>query len=181
MNIRMLAAAAAVALPMAMAGVANAADSGVTYTGELGYTRAEFQDSTPSVGLNTIHGRVGAQFNQNWGVEAEAATSLGSDKEKVGAVNVSFKMNYLVGAFVVGSLPVNENTSVFARVGVASAELEGKGPGGTASDSESGWGVGAGVKWFPNGGANGLRVEYTRYDFDGDGVNAFGVGYVRKF
>jgi opacity protein-like surface antigen len=181
MNIRMLAAAAAVALPMAVAGVANAADSGVTYTGELGYTRAEFQDSTPSVGLNTIHARLGAQFNQNWGVEAEAATSLGSDKENVGGVNVDVKMNYLVGAFVVGSYPVNENVSVFARVGVASAKIEAKSGAVSADDTNSGWGIGAGVKWFPQGGANGVRVEYTRYDFDGSGVNAFGVGYVRKF
>lgn len=170
------AAAAAAVLPMSFAAATAHAEEGVQWYGEAGYTRGNFDDAD----LNIVHGRIGADITPHFGLEAEAATSLGDDSQTIGGVNVDVKMNYSVGAFVVGRIPAGEG-DLFARVGVVNAELEAKALGVTASDSDTGYAVGAGYRWFPNGGQNGLRVEYTRYEYDNEGANAFSIGYVRKF
>jgi hypothetical protein len=176
MQFRTILAAIAISAPLALTGVAHAADAGVTYSGEVGYTYLGTTDS-PHVNISAIDVRGGAQFTEHFGAEVEGV--FGVTKDNVGG-GVKAGLDYLVGAYAVGSVPAGEG-SAFARVGVVDGKVKVSGSGGSASDSHGGWAGGVGYKWFPKGGANGVRVEYTYYDLDIVKANSASISYVHKF
>jgi len=49
------------------------------------------------------------------------------------------------------------------------------------SDNDSGLAYGVGATWTPGGGLNGVRADYTRYDFDPAEADTWSVGLVRRF
>jgi hypothetical protein len=81
---------------------------------------------------------------------------------------------------------VSPNAELFGRIGfgVTEIEFEVSGPGfsDSASESEGTIGLGVGGQYFFDG-LNGVRAEYTRYDFQDDGgdIDAVSISYVRKF
>jgi hypothetical protein len=170
-------AALAAALPLVCAAAAQAQ---ITWTGELGYTRSEVDSGDVKVGLNTINLRGGAQFAKHWGAEMEVGTGLGSSDSTFQGVPYSLKMNYQVGIYAVGYLPIAKGMDLFGRVGAVGAQFHEEVLGGHGSNHENGYGIGGGVRWFPGDGKNGVRVEYTRYGLQDD-LNNFGVSFVRKF
>ncbi|MGD2133892.1 MAG: outer membrane beta-barrel protein [Maricaulaceae bacterium] len=105
-------------------------------------------------------GRIGANFTPNFGAEGEISLDLGGDE-----------FDNVLGIFARGGLPLNDQFEFIGRVGYARAE--GNGPG-----DDGGVALGAGGVWMLDG-RNGLRFDYTRYDF-GDDANAISVTYVRR-
>jgi hypothetical protein len=144
-----------------------AANAETTWYGNIGYAGVSADD----VNLGAIQGRIGAQFNPYIGVEGEVA--FGVKEDTVAGVDVKLDNEY--GIYGVAKLPVNEQFDVFARVGYARAEAD---IGGTSgSDDGVAYGVGA---QYTFDGKNGVRADYTKYDFLGD-ADVWSVSYVRKF
>jgi hypothetical protein len=104
------------------------------------------------------------------------------DHVNVAGVNVKTELKDSVALYGVGFLPVNDQFELFARVGYGATKIKASAVGVSASDSEESWNYGVGGQYFFDG-VNGVRGEYTRYDFNGSGGNAdtWAVSYVRKF
>lgn len=173
---RKLFAALAVAAPFVVAGAAQAA-TGPWYA-EVGYNRLSTA-SDVKVDLNAIQFRGGYQASPHWGAEMDVATGLGSGNANIGVTD-HVKLDYLVGVYGVGYLPVAKGADFFVRVGAVGGQFSQSALGASASNHENGWAAGAGFRWFPKNGANGVRVEYTRYGMQDD-VNTFGASFVHKF
>lgn len=168
MKTLLLASAAAI---VAAAG-ASAQDTGNVYLG-AGYTYVDVD----GVEFDALNLRGGYDFNQYFAVEGEALIGLGD--EEVSGVDVS--LEYLVGAYAKAQYPLNEQFSVFGRLGYAYTEVEGSAGGVTVSDDTDGFAYGVGGEWA-FAGPNAIRVEYTRYEFEDDGeADTFGASYIRRF
>lgn len=159
--------------------VASAQDlSPVTGYGTLGYAASE----ADGVNLGALQGRVGARFGKYLGVEGEAAFGVSNDKTYVSGVPVKVDETRQVAAYGVGYLPVAPNADLFVRAGYGNTKLKASVDGTSASDDGDSWNYGVGGQYFFND-KNGVRADYTRYDFVGNGSNAnvWAVSYVRKF
>lgn len=165
-----LASAAAVAL------VAVAMPAAAEVNASIAYTNVDANLAK----FDTVTGRVG--WRATWlGVEAEAST--GVDDETVNAgVPVELKLQHQIAAYGMAFLPVNENLDLFARVGYGETKIKASGGGVSSSGSDHSVNYGVGAQWLFDG-RNGVRADYTRYDFDngGDDADTWSVGYVRKF
>lgn len=175
------AAIASAALPMA----AQAQDLGATtFYGSAGYSHADLDD----VKLGGITGRVGARFGQYLGVEGEAGFGVKDDEVNIpaiGASPVDVELKHTFAVYGVGFLPVAPNADLYARVGYGTSKIKASvaGPaGGSATADGESWNYGVGGQYFLDD-KNGVRADYTRYDFtDGGGdADVWSVGYVRKF
>jgi hypothetical protein len=146
----------------------------VGFYGDLGYSYAGASNDDGDYSL--ITGRIGGR-NQHLGVEAEASAGLNSHDFGGG---VSGRIQDEYGVFVVGYLPVASNTELFGRVGYAHTDLHISFIGTQGLDGVAG---GGGAQYFFNGGSNGVRGEYTYYDFNkGFGHADTGtISFVRKF
>lgn len=153
-----LAAASMLIAPAFM--TANAQQSGVYVSG--GYTHF---DGDGGAELGAITGRVGVNFNQNFGIEGEGSFGVKDDS--------GTELDSELGVFVVGKLPVSPAFDIFGRVGVARIETS---PGG----SEDGVAYGAGGQWNLSP-VDGIRLDWTRHDYDAGDVDAFSLSYVRGF
>ena len=158
----------------------------------LGYTNfALDQIDNEDIGdvdfnLGLVTGRVGAKFNNYFGVEGELGIGVKDQEESNGASTFTTSINYGVAAFAVGYLPVSPNAELFARAGFGTTELEFELEDGRNSETDSGsetlFGLGVGAQYFFDG-VNGIRGDYTRYTGDDESAefDALGVSYVRKF
>ena len=122
MKLTTIAAALAVALPLAMAGAAQAAPDN-TGTLELGYTRVDTSGTNPNYGFNSIEARGGLQFNKNLGVEMEGGVGVGNQTVHSGGVSVSVKEDWEVGIFGVGYLPVGHDIDLYGRLGYSRTQI----------------------------------------------------------
>jgi hypothetical protein len=126
-----------------------------------------------NVAVDALQARLGARFAKYFGVEGEAAIGLNT------ADVIDYKLRSEFAGYGVAFLPVLPNLDAFARVGYAhsNAKLAGVKYG---SDSVN---YGAGVQAFVTA-KDGLRAEYTRFEFTEDGAgaaNVWSLSYVRKF
>ncbi|MEQ8405860.1 MAG: porin family protein [Oceanicaulis sp.] len=159
--------ASAAALLAASAASAQTADTGFSLG--AGYTYLD----TDGLDFDALTVRGGYDFNAYFGVEGEALIGLGD--EDFGGLDAS--LNYGVGAFAKARYPLSETVTAFARAGYVVAELELEGFG---SDDADGFAFGAGGEYAF--GANAIRGEYTRYEFEDDAeADGFSVSYVRRF
>src|SRR5262249_27878902 len=122
---------------------------------------ATFDDDV-SLDFNALSLRAGAQVSTYFGAEVEADIGLGSETVGVEGFDVDVKLEHALGAFVTARLPVGEGFDLTARAGYADAKLSADAGFGEASGSDDGFAFGAGARFFPGGGKNGLRVDYTR-------------------
>lgn len=148
------------------------ADAGYTFTS------IDVEDSGTSldVDLGSITARGGYDFNQNFGVELEGSFGV-SDEDVLGA---TVELNYLVGAYGKIQAPLAETFNVFARAGVVNAELEVSGGGLSESDSETGFGVGAGATLDVTDTVY-VRGDYTRLDIDDLEADTFTISVGFRF
>lgn len=174
-----LAALAAAIIPAA----AQAQDLGpTTFYGSAGYSHADLDE----VDLGAIQGRLGARFGQYFGVEGEAAFGVKDDTYRppvtIGGSPVDVELKHSLAVYGVGFLPVAPNADLYARVGYGTSKIEASLAGTSASADGESWNYGVGGQYFFDG-MNGVRADYTRYDFEDDAGKAdvWSIGYVRKF
>jgi opacity protein-like surface antigen len=142
----------------------------------LGYA----DGGSPDLGI--VQGRLGYRFNNYLGVEGEAATGIKSDTDTIGGVDVTTKLRHEFAAYGVGFLPIGPNTDLLARVGYGTTRIKASALGVSDSGSEESWNFGVGAQHLFDG-LNGVRVDYTRQEFNHDAghANVWTVGYARKF
>lgn len=179
----LVAAASAAALTLGVAAAANAADGATGVTAELGLASAFNTSNDVDTTLIGVQGRVGYQFHKNFGVEVEAATGLGHDNAVLSnGSHVEVKEQYEVGAFAVGYLPVSEHADVLGRVGYATNRIKATAGGISATQTNDGAAAGVGLRFFPEAGNLGMRLDYTHYFFDHDaGANAISATVAYRF
>lgn len=171
-------AAIAVVAPTAQAQIATTA---TVPTGAYANVQAGIADGGQA-DLGVIGGRLGYRFNNFLGVEGELVTGLKSDTDTIAGVDVNTKLKHAAAAYGVGFLPLGPNTDLLARVGYGTTKVRAKAAGFSASDSEESWNFGVGAQHHFDG-VNGLRVDYTRQEFNNDAghSNVYSVGYTRRF
>lgn len=145
--------------------------------GTVGYANAKDDDAN----LGAIQGRLGARWGY-FGVEGELAGGVKSDDVNVGGTNVNVKLRHQEAIYGVGFLPVSPNLDLFARVGYGNTDIKASSAGLSTTGHDQSWNYGVGGQYFFTD-KDGVRVDYTRYDFQHGSENAdvWGVAYVRKF
>jgi len=169
-----LATAALVALATTPA---LAQDGTSSLYGSIGYSNFSAEDAE-DFDLGAVTGRFGGRFGRVLGAEVEG--SIGAGDEDLGG-GVSAKLKHQLAAYVVGYVPLGESFDIFGRVGVGTAEIEIEGGGLSESASDQSMSYGVGAQWFLDG-ANGVRGDWTRHDFDEVGeTDVWSISYVRRF
>lgn len=153
--------------------------NGPVYYGNLGYSQLDQSDGD----LGAITGRFGAKFNPNFGVEGEASVGVKDDDFTVLGVEGSVKHDYDVAAYVVGTLPINDQFELFARGGYGYSKIKSELGGLSRTADGDSWNYGAGANFYFDA-QNGIRGDWTRRDFtdsDAGEVDVYSVSYVRRF
>jgi len=176
-----LTAAAAFAVPAFAQSAADFAP--ITYSASAGYTG--ISEAGNNLGAVTL--RAGADFGKYVGVEGEGSFGVTDGGASAQGATLKTHLNNEYAGYGVARYPVLPNASLFARVGYGHSELKVSGSvngssfSSTAGDDSLNYGVG-GQYMFD--GKNGLRLEWTRFDFRSHGVSdadAWTFSYVRKF
>ncbi len=150
-----------------------------SYSAGIGYTGVNI--GSQDFGLLTLRAR--ADFGKYLGVEGEGSVGFIDQSPVIGGVTVNEHVNDQYAAYAVARYPVLPNANLFARGGyghtdfTASPTMLPK----TSAGFDS-WNYGAGGEYFWE--KNGMRVEYTRMDFQDQGLRSadtVSVSYVRKF
>jgi len=178
MKLMFVAASVAAALSCApsLAQAQDAAKETGAYV-NLGYARA----SQGGIHLDAAAARLGYRFHKYLGVEGEGAFGIGGDDVTVGTATAHVKLSHELAAYAVGFLPAGENADLFARIGYGTTKIKASAGAGSASGSSDSVNFGVGGQYHFDG-LNGIRVEYTRFEYTGSGhANLFGVSYSRKF
>ncbi|MES2034843.1 MAG: porin family protein [Pseudomonadota bacterium] len=161
MKTLMFAASAALLSVVAVPAVSQAQE----VYGTLGYGAVDLDDAAD---LGAIQGRVGYKFNPYVGVEGEAAFGVKDDRD--------IELKHQVGAFVVGYAPITPQADLFARVGYSGATVDT--PLGEADGD--GWAYGVGGQYYFTA-KDGVRLDWTRHDYDGGDADVLSASYTRKF
>ncbi|WP_293678022.1 porin family protein [uncultured Phenylobacterium sp.] len=177
----LIAAASLAAIATVVPAAAQAQDATAPNTGAYGNLNVGVLDAGQT-DLKTIGGRLGYRFMPYLGIEGELATGLKSDTDTVAGVRFNTRLKHSAAIYGVGFLPVGANTDLLARVGYGTTKLRVKSGGLSASDSAESWNFGVGAQHHFDG-MNGVRVDYTRQEFNNDQghANVWTVGYVRRF
>jgi outer membrane immunogenic protein len=172
-----LAASAAAIAAIAPAAASAQAMSQPQIYGGLGYSQ-----SNDDVDVGSIQARLGARFGSYVGVEGEYARGVKSDNINVAGANVDVKLRHQEAIYGVGFLPLGPNTDLLARVGYGNTALRAKTAGAVLDDDGESWNFGVGAQHHFDG-KNGIRADYTRYEFKGSSAaaNVLSLGYTRKF
>lgn len=133
--------------------------------GTIGYGAVDLDGAAD---LGAIQGRLGYKFNPYVAVEAEAAFGVKDDAD--------IELKHQIGAFVVGSVPVTPQADLFARVGYSGSTVDT--PLGEVDGDGWAYGVGGQYNFTPK---DGVRLDWTRHDYDGGDADVIAVAYSRKF
>ena len=164
---RKLVGAACAVLLMSVAAPAMAQDG---LEGSISYASVD----ADGVELGAVVGNLSWRSSNFIGLEGELGFGVSDDDVAPG---VTAELNTVFGAYVTATADINENFAVFGRVGFAAADAESN----TGIDlGDEGLAYGAGAKFFLDG-VNGLRLDYTKYDFDNGEADVWMIGYVRRF
>jgi len=136
--------------------------------GTVGYANVDANGPT----LGAIQGRLGYKFNPYVGVEGEAAFGVSGDSN--GGLDVDLK--HEVGAYVVGFVPVTPQADLFARVGYSGSKFDTT--LGDVKDDGVAWGVGGQYHFTDK---DGVRLDWTRHDYDVGNADVWALAYTRKF
>jgi outer membrane immunogenic protein len=176
-------AAIAAAVPVA-AQAQDAADNVGAYL-NLGYAHVDGGDvGANDINFETLQGRLGYRFHPNFGVEGEVAAGIqghGTGIFDAAGNEARAKLRYEVAGYGVGFLPLGPNTDLLARIGYGTSRIKVTNFPGVSDNIESvNYGVGAQHRFD---GVNGIRVDYTRFDFNhGAGhADVYGISYTRRF
>lgn len=166
-------------------GVAGAQES--AWYLDVGGQVAVVDDAGDTYEFANAVGHVGYDFNRNFGIEAEAIVGLDSNSDYYG---YELNVDYGIGVFAKIKAPVSRTVEFYGRVGhVATQFTEVYDPYLFGDDEEYettqnalAFGGGMNVLF---GASNGMRFDYTRYDYDFDGysvdADAVYVGFYHRF
>ncbi|MGB0922168.1 MAG: outer membrane beta-barrel protein [Alphaproteobacteria bacterium] len=145
--------------------------------GELAYSRISLDE----IDFDAIGARGGLNFTDNLAVEAEAFTGVNSETVRVGGVNVKTDLSYQLGAYLALRTLVSTQTELFARIGIARAEIEASAMGVTVDGAKNTAAGGLGLRHEFNDRVTGIRADATYLNFDGGDGWAYGVSIFRRF
>ncbi|MEM9966311.1 MAG: porin family protein [Asticcacaulis sp.] len=165
----------------AMAMSAHAQDAGSKYYVEAGLGLAQIELDGLDEEFGVLNLGAGYTFNRYFAVEGNVAFGITEKTYNVAGFDVDAKVDYTVGAYAVGSLPVSENVDLIGRMGVVKAQIKVEADNVSLTEDDTGAALGVGVRYFPNGGVHGVRADYTYYDFDNVDSSVIQVSYVRRF
>lgn len=173
---RILFAASALGL-VALPAAALAQDESRGYA-TLGYTQIDTEQAV----LGAVTGRAGWKVLPYVGVEGEVSIGVEDDTFDVsigGSGSIELKHDF--AAYAVAFLPLGEHIELFARVGYGSSSVESSVPSVTVTGDGESFNYGLGANAFY--GANGVRADWTRKDYQDNGGEAdtWSVSYVRRF
>jgi outer membrane immunogenic protein len=182
----LIAAASAAILAAAVPAAAQAQGMApTTFYGNLGYAHTD----ADNFDVGAVQARVGARFGQHFGVEGEGAIGVKGDSlyEFLADYEGKVKMKHQAAIYGVGFLPISPNTNLLARVGYGTTKLKttvrNAGAEQSFSNSFESWNFGVGAQHHFDG-LNGVRADYTRQEFRGDGggsADIWSVAYTRRF
>ncbi|MCH8177917.1 MAG: porin family protein [Proteobacteria bacterium] len=141
----------------------------------LGGALMTFDDGFDSVEPINVFGRLGYDFNANFGIGIEGSFSLIED-DFLG-VDYSVTTTFI---YLKGSLPIGDDAKLYAMIGPSNVDLTGTlgGFSASADDSDTGFGFGyeKALDTFS------ISVDYiTYFDDFGVDVNAINLGFVTYF
>ena len=178
-----LAAVAAISAVAAPAFAQTSFFAPVTYEGSVGYTGIHLNGAD----LGAIDLRAAANFGKYVGIEGEGAFGVNDQNGSVGNVSTKLHLNDEYAGYGVARWPVAPNGNLFARVGYGHSDVKATATSGVNSASATlgvdSFNYGVGGEYFFDG-KNGVRVDYTRFDFQKSGAadaDTWSVGYVRRF
>jgi len=179
-EVKILIAAAAAVSAFAMAGAASA-----QVYGTVGYSYLDGD----KVNLGGVTGRVGWKSDTPFGVEAEG--SIGTDKDTTakGPTALRIHMAHQWAGYVTATGKVTDTFSAMARVGYGNMNVKTTQAATFAGapvnflENFNSWNYGVSGQWVYDG-ANGLRLDYTRMNLNGNRLkdfNNFSISWVHKF
>ena len=137
------------------------------------YSKDGFSEEPKPIALV---GRLGVNINDSFSVEGRLGLGLQDDDVNINGNNVTMEIDSIVGAYAIGHININKNSSLYGLLGLSRAEATFSAPGfSSSSDDESGlsFGVGADIGLSKKLAIN---IEYIQYlnksDFD---VNAISL------
>ena len=141
----------------------------------LGGSLLTFDDSVDSIKPIQVFGRLGYDFNDYIGIGFEGGFSLIDDE--LGGVDFDVTTSFL---YLKGSLPIGEDSKLYAKIGPTSVELTGTFGGISVSADDDDTGIGFGFE--KSMGTRSISVDYIIYnDNSGVDVSAINLGFIRYF
>ncbi len=129
----------------------------------------------------TLSGKLGYKFTDMFAVEGQAAIGIIDNKETIQGIEAKAGVDSSFGAFGVVRIPTGEGLNLFGRAGYHFTQLSGSAGSFETSFDVDGFAIGAGSEYLWDG-VNGIRLEYTYLDGDGDGgSDVVSLSYVRNF
>ena len=141
----------------------------------LGGSLLTFDDGIDSIKPIQVFGRLGYDFTDNIGIGFDGGFSL--IKDELGGVDFDVTTSFL---YLKGSLPIGEESKLYAMIGPTSVELTGTLGGLSISADDDDTGIGFGFE--KSMGTHSISVDYIIYnDNSGVDVSAINLGFVRYF
>jgi hypothetical protein len=133
----------------------------------LGGSLLTFDDGFDSIEPKQVFGRLGYEFNANFGIGFEGGFSLIEDE--------LFGLDYDVSTtffYLRGSVPIGSGSKLYAMIGPTNVELTGSVGGFSISADDDDTGIGLGFE--RDLGTSSFFVDYIRYN-DDEGVDVYAI------
>ena len=148
------------------------AQNGPAWYYTIGGGLLTFDDGVDSIEPKQLVGRLGYDFNANFGVGIEGGFSLIEDD----LMGVDFDVSTTF-IFLKGSVPLSSGGKIFGMIGTTNTEITGSLGGFSVSADDDDTGMGIGFE-----APNGFTVDYIIYnDNDGIDVTSINIGFTSYF
>jgi opacity protein-like surface antigen len=173
-----LAAGSLAAFAPAHAQQSQSSQSGM-YAG-VNFSAVSYEESSRgTANLTSIGIKLGREINQHFAVEGRFGTGISDDNLGSGANDVS--VDYYLGAYAKGILPLSPRIGLYGLAGVTYGKLSASGASLRLSSADADFSYGFGMD-FGIGATTALNVEWMRM-FEGSGydLDAVSIGLNFKF
>lgn len=170
-----------VALSAVLASGAACAQQAGFYGG-ASFSRADLKvDGLDTVSPTVLALTLGNQIDKHFAGELRYGFSLSDDTLKVNGVDVKAKVKDYMGVYLKGFVPITLSASLYGVGGYTSGKVSMTGPGGTASESDSGLSFGVGGSFAINR-LTFVTIEWMRLLKGSDyTLNTLGAGVNFRF